>query len=57
MDFILGLPKIQRNKDSIFVVVDMFSKMAHFIVYNKMNDATHIAELYLKEVMRLRGIP
>jgi hypothetical protein len=56
LDFITDLP-LTQDLDSIFVVKDRFSKMAHFLPCSKAIDAPQTADLFIKEIFCLHGFP
>nr|GEV87322.1 putative reverse transcriptase domain-containing protein [Tanacetum cinerariifolium] len=47
----------KRHKDSVMVMVDHFLKKAYFIACSKIIDATHVSNLYFREIVHLHGIP
>ena len=53
MNFMLGLSGSKRDRDYIFIVVDMFSKMIYFISCYKTNDPTNMADLFFREIVWL----
>ena len=57
MDFVTGIPKVTGRFDSIFVVVDKLTKVAHLILVKTTSTAADIAHLFVKEMCRLHGIP
>ena len=57
MDFITALPKVARNFDAIFVVVDKLTKVAHLICIRTSASASDISQIFIKEIVRLHGIP
>ena len=57
MDFVVGLPLTWRKHDSVWVVVDRLTKSSHFLLVRTDYSLDKLAELYIKEIVRLHGIP
>ena len=57
MDFIVGLPKMPNGHDSIWVIVDRLTKVAHFIPVKTDYKGNKLAQLYIDNILRLHGVP
>ena len=57
MDFVVGLPRTVFRQDAIWVIVDRFSKVSHFILISMTYSMDKLAALYIKEIVRLYGVP
>lgn len=56
MDFVVDLP-LSLGCQVIWVVVDRFSKMAHFIPLARLPSARALASLFIQDIFRLHGLP
>jgi transposase InsO family protein len=57
MDFITVLPKSNRGNDSIWVIVDRLTKVAHFIPVKTTLDGRRLADLYISRIVSLHDVP
>jgi hypothetical protein len=57
MDFIVGLARTQSGYDSIRVIVDRLTKVAHFIPIKTTYSGSPLAELYVSRIVCLHGVP
>jgi hypothetical protein len=57
IDFITKLPRTKRQHDSIMVVVEKLTKAAHFVPVKTTHIIDNIADIFMREIARLHGIP
>lgn len=57
MDFIQGLPMSKNKHDTILVVVDKLTKVAHFIPGNLKDGSFVLAKKFVQEIFWLHGVP
>jgi hypothetical protein len=56
-NFIVGLPRTRDGYDSIWVIVDRLTKVAHFIPVKTTYTRARFAELYMSRIVCLHSVP
>jgi len=57
VDFLVGLPRTLKKFDAIWVIVDRLTKSAHFIPVCTTYSLERLAEIYIREIVHLHGVP
>jgi hypothetical protein len=57
MDFIVSLSRTQSGYDSIWLIIDQLTKVAHFIPIKTTYSGSQLAELYMSRIVCLHGVP
>ena len=57
MDFIVGLPQTPKGHDSIWVIVDRLTKVAHFIAVRNDYRTEKLIDLYVDNILRFHRAP
>jgi len=57
MDFVTSLSNTSRGHGAIWVIVDRLTKSTHFILINISFPVSQLAEIYIREIVKLHGIP
>lgn len=57
LDFVTKLPRTKNGHNMIWVIVDRFMKRGHFLVANERCSMDKLADVYVKEIVRLHGVP
>ena len=57
IDFVAGLPRTQKGYDSVWVVVDRFTKFAHLLPFKTTYSMDKLGYIFMAEIVRLHGAP
>ena len=55
--FVVSLPRTQRRYDSIWMIVDKLTKLAHFLPIKTTDSVAQYAQLYIRHIVSLHGVP
>jgi len=57
MDFVVGFTQFVQKFNSIWIIMDRLMKFAHFLPINIRYSLEKLIELYIREIVRLYGVP